>query len=257
MTELPTPPEAELARLADGSLPAERETELRAQVAQSPRLAAAFAEQERAVALLRSVDAPAPDTLRARIAVLTDGASPAAGRTARGRLRLRRALVLPGATALAVVVAAVVILIGSTSATPTMPQAAHLALSAATLPAPAVQPGNPRLLRIRAAGIPFSNWHGWRAVGTRSDVIGGRRITTVFYQAPDGTRVGYAIASGSPLQGSPRVSGYQVSYTLGEEGSARLVTWVRDGHTCVIAGRSVTYQTLLRLARDSAGSTSS
>jgi hypothetical protein len=27
-----------------------------------------------------------------------------------------------------------------------------------------------------------------------------------------------------------------------------LITWVRNGHTCVIAGRNVSYATLLRLA---------
>jgi anti-sigma-K factor RskA len=60
---------AELAALADGSLEAERRAELEARVDASPALADRLAEQERAVALLRSagdeVDAPAG--LRARV----------------------------------------------------------------------------------------------------------------------------------------------------------------------------------------------
>jgi hypothetical protein len=31
-------------------------------------------------------------------------------------------------------------------------------------------------------------------------------------------------------------------------GGAKLITWVRNGHTCIIAGRDVSYATLLRLA---------
>jgi hypothetical protein len=254
MTDEPTPAEAELAKLADGSLPDEREADLRAEVGASPGLAAALAEQERAVALLRSVDERAPDSLRAQVDALTGGASARRRRDGAHRRRLRRALVLPAASALAVVIAAIVILAGGTGAAPTVPQAAHVALSSAmTLPRPAVDSANPSRLRISADGIPFSNWPGWSPLGARTDVIGGRRITTVFYRAPDGARVGYAIVSGSPLQGSELRGGYAVSYTLGYHGSARLVTWVRDGHTCVIAGRSVPYQTLLGLARSSGG----
>jgi hypothetical protein len=259
MTDQPTPPEAELAKLADGSLPADREAELRAQVLQSPSLAAALAEQERAVALIRALDEPAPDALRARVEALTGGTSATPPtRAAHGRRRrMRRTLVLPAATALAVAIAALVILIGGSGSPPTVPQVAHLALSAATLPAPGVEPGKPGLLRMSAAGIPFSNWPRWRPAGARTDVVNGRRITTVLYRAPNGVQVGYAIASGAALQGGePSRGAYNVTYTLGHQGSARFVTWVRDGHTCVIAGHSVTYQMLLGLARESGGSAS-
>jgi hypothetical protein len=250
MTDQPTPPEVELARLADGSLPADREAQLRAQVGDSRQLTDALAEQERAVALLRLVDEPAPASLRARVDALTES-----GR--RHRRRTWRVLALPAATAVAVVVAAVVILAGGSSTTPGLPQAAHLALSSATLPAPAVDSANPSLLHMSSDGITFANWPGYKPVGARTDVVNGRRIVTVFYRAPDGTQVGYAIASPPPLDSDDHRGGYAVSYTLGRQGSARLVTWVQDGHTCVIAGRSVTYQTLLRLARWSGGAESS
>lgn len=250
MTHEPMPPEAELARLADGSLPADREAQLRSQVDESSALADALAEQERALALLRMVDEPAPASLRARVDALTHG-PPAGG--SRRRRRTWRVLALPAATALAVIIAAVVILAGGSSTAPGLTQTTHLALSAATLPAPAIDASNPTRLRLSADGIPFFNWRGWRPVGARVDTVDGRRVVTVFYQEPDGTRVGYAIAQPPPLEHADRSDGYAVSYTLGHQGSVRLVTWVENGSTCVIAGRGVSYPTLLHLARVSAG----
>jgi hypothetical protein len=41
---------------------------------------------------------------------------------------------------------------------------------------------------------------------------------------------------------------YGVAFTLQKSGPARLISWVRSGHTCVIAGRSVSYAALLALA---------
>src|SRR5689334_14412653 len=60
---------AELAALADGSLPPERRAVLEARVAASPELADRLAEQERAVTLMRtaSAEVEAPAALRARI----------------------------------------------------------------------------------------------------------------------------------------------------------------------------------------------
>src|SRR2546421_9258592 len=60
---------AELAALADGSLAPERRAALEARVAASPELAERLAEQQRAVALARSVvaEVKAPAGLRAHI----------------------------------------------------------------------------------------------------------------------------------------------------------------------------------------------
>jgi hypothetical protein len=87
---------AELAALADGSLAAERRPALEAQVAESPELAGRLAEQQHAVALFDSAAAEiaAPAALRARIG-------------ARRRAPARRRLVLIGATATALGVAAI------------------------------------------------------------------------------------------------------------------------------------------------------
>ncbi len=73
---------------------------------------------------------------------------------------------------------------------------------------------------------------------------------TVFYGARSGERVGYAIVDGHelPVSGGQTVTRGGISYRLLSRASARLVTWLRHGHTCVIAGRGVSDVTLLRLA---------
>jgi anti-sigma-K factor RskA len=122
-----SPELAELAALADGSLPADRRGALEEQVAASPALADRLAEQQRAVALAQSAatDLRAPDDLRTRIE---------ARRNARPARAPRRVLAV-GATAAAVVgaVAIGLVVFGSSTsgeqfhaalaATPTVPGA--------------------------------------------------------------------------------------------------------------------------------------
>lgn len=252
MTDEHKAPEGELTRLADGSLPADRQADLLAQIRQSPELTAALAEQERAVTMLRALDEPAPASLRARVDGLT-GATATAGAPARRARRWRPSFVLPGAAALAAVAAAVVVLISGGGAAPTVPVAARFALASATLPAPPVNPNHSRTLTLEGAGIPFPAWGaraGWVTSGARTDTVDGRKITTVFYTGRNGERIGYAITSGAPLSGGHgmAVTRYGVRFTLQQSGPARLITWVRSGHTCIIAGRSVSYPTLLALA---------
>ena len=90
---------AELAALADGSLAPERRVALEARVAESPELADLFAEQERAVALVRGaaaeVDAPLP--LRARVEARPPARRPAP----------RRVVVWAGAAAAAAAAVAI------------------------------------------------------------------------------------------------------------------------------------------------------
>ena len=250
MTNERNPPDADLARLADGSLPESRQAELRAQVEGSPELTASLAEQQRAVTMLRALDQTAPAPLRARIDEMT-GAGERPDR--RPAVRWHRALVLPGATALAVVVAAIIVLVGGGATAPTVPQTARLALAAATLPAPRVDSADPWQLAVSAAGIPFPNWAAtsrWASSGARTDRIGGRTVTTVFYRNPKGVKVGYSISSGAPLSGAHggTFHAYGTTFTLAHAGSGNFITWVRAGHTCVIAGHSVGYATLLSLA---------
>jgi hypothetical protein len=167
--------------------------------------------------------------------------------------RWRRSLFVPVATALAVAVAAVVVATGGGgSSAPTVSQTAHLALAAATLPAPAEDTAHRNLLRLRVGGISFPYYgrtSSWEATGARTDTLGGRRVVTVFYTA-HGHRVGYAIVDGAPLAvgGGKRVTEGGVKYWLQRVRGAQLITWRQGGHTCVIAGRKVGESTLRKLA---------
>jgi hypothetical protein len=210
-------------------------------------------EQQRAISLLRSVDVAAPDALRARLEAMIDEAG---GRKKRRPLssRWRHTLFVPAATALGIVVVALVLLLGSGSTAPTVGQTARLALSSATAPAPPPDPARPGLLLAAVDGIPFPSYvsrAGWEASGSRTQAVHRRSIVTVYYRAPDGTRVGYSIVPGDALarpRGATRVV-HGIRYIFGRAGSGRFITWVREGHTCVIAGRRVSNRTLLGLAR--------
>jgi hypothetical protein len=209
-------------------------------------------EQQRAISLLRSVDVAAPDALRTRLETMIDEAG---GRRRRPLgVRWRNTLFVPAATALVIVIVALVVVLGSGSTAPSVGQTAKLALSSATAPAPVRAAGHPDLLAAAVDGIPFPSYvanPGWRAIGSRTQVVHERTIVTVYYRAPDGTRVGYSIVPGHTLTlpgGAATVLG-GVRYTYGRSGSGRYIAWARDGHTCVIAGRQVSNRTLLTLAR--------
>jgi hypothetical protein len=263
--DTPEPTNAELAltRLADGTLPPDDADRLRARIEGDPELGARLAEQERAVTMVRAADVAAPDALRGRLegmlgeAGASDGADqpPRAARSRRAPRRAiwRNTLFLPGATALAIVIVALVLLLGGGSHSPTVDQTAKLALSPATAPAPARDSSHPDLLTADVDGIPFPAYVetvGWRATGSRSDTVHRRHIVTVYYRAGDGTRVGYSIVPGKALTnpGGAGVVRHGVRYTFGRAGNGRYVTWDRDGHTCVIAGVNVSNRALLRLA---------
>jgi hypothetical protein len=238
--------QARLARLADGSIPASEQARLRAQIQASPEQAAALAEQERAVALIRSAQVTAPDSLRQRVDAMID---PVPER----RVRRRRAWMLAPTVGLAAAVIVVVLLISGGSSGPTVPQTARLGLAAATLPTPPPSTSDRDLLALRVDDIPFPNYVrsvGWEATGARRDQLHGRHVTTVFYVGQNGRRAGYSIVSGAPLPVPNGTSQWRdgVRYTLARDGSAQIITWRRDGHSCVIAGRSVSNQTLLSLA---------
>jgi hypothetical protein len=259
------PGEAELARLADGSLGESEREQLKARVASSPELQLRLREQERAVALVQSTaELAAPASLRASVAELTDGTTRRRGRY-EGRQqgaadRRRRATWRPrasvGLVALAAVLVAVVSIALHGQTAPTVGSTARLALAPATEGAPAVSPTDHDALVVRPVGasqIPFPSYvslAAWRATGVRHDTLSGRHVTTVFYSV-GGTRVGYSIVSGAALSmphGSTVRGPTGVRYVFVSSGGAQIVTWRRDGHTCVIAGRSIARSTLLALA---------
>jgi anti-sigma factor RsiW len=239
--------EAELAALADGSLPDEGRAALEEEVARSPELAALLAEQQRAVGLVRraAMEFKAPRGLRRRIELQQHS---------RGLFAPRR-FVVGGACAVAAVTAAALLLTlpGNGAGSPTIAEAAVYATGSATEPAPATRTDRPTLLAQTAAGVPFPNWaptFDWRATGVRVDTLKGRRVTTVFY-VKRGKRIGYTIVAGAPLRAAEHAPLSLIGATDIRSFAAQgrpAVTWLRRGHTCVLSGAGVTHDLLLKLA---------
>ncbi len=208
------------------------------------------AEQERAKALVRSLDVCAPAELRADL----EAQIRAAERGPRRRARLPLGLVAPSLAALAAAVAVVLVIVlsgGGTPSAPSLAAATAVALRSPTSPAPAQAGGS---LDVSSGGIYFPDWQatvGWRAVGTRTDTVGGRRVVTVVYTAAHGARVGYAIVGGAPLR-APAASTVRragITFSVLRSGLARVVvTWERAGHTCVMASQTVSPKRLIGLA---------
>jgi len=208
------------------------------------------ADAARIGALLRAVEAPAPARLQAAVAERYFGA----GARRRRRARLAIPISLAGAAAAAVALALV---LSASPAPPTVVQVSKLALARPTAAAPAT---------LIAAGtrITFPDWaaRGWPSAGARSDSLDGRTVTTLFYRSYDSGTIGYSIVSGAPVAwGAPgsRVteSGSQTRggerYSLIGWDGRRLVTWLQDGHTCVLASRTASGAQLLALAEHATG----
>jgi len=210
---------------------------------------------------VRSIDVRAPDELHRRVQELVDARSSGdrrglisyrQGRAGRSRLGLG----LAGSLAIAAV-AAVAIAVGlSGGGAPTLSlrEASAVTLSAATAPAPGESASDRAHLAAAVDGVAFPYWEdhfGWRSTGARSDRLGGRAVTTVFYEDSRGQRLGYAIVAGTP---APRLNGGVVAwrggvpYRLASENGVPVISWQRDGHLCVVSGRGLDSATLLRLA---------
>jgi hypothetical protein len=134
--------------------------------------------------------------------------------------------------------------------------AAALTLSPATLPAPGESASSRSELTASVDGVAFPYWKerfGWRGSGARSDTLGGRAVTTVFYSNPSGQRIGYAIVAGpAPASGGGAggtlIRRWGVPYRLSAQDGANVIVWRRGGHLCVMAGRGISPRTLLSLA---------
>jgi anti-sigma factor RsiW len=235
----------DLTRLADDSLEGNPRAELEDRLATSPTLRAAFERQRAGAAALRGLSLEAPASLRAGIAAETATAPRRSRRTR--RFALAGALAAVAAAALAVVIA---LPVGSKS--PSVLEAARLAEQPSTGPV-AVERSNPKLLAASVEGVPFPNLSeqfGWRQVGIRSDRLDDREAWTVLYEH-DGKRIAYTIVSGDGIAApsdarTTRRNGVTL-HALGDRGR-RVVTWWRDGRTCVLSASDVGDRELLALA---------
>jgi anti-sigma factor RsiW len=229
--------DGELTRMADGTLASPQREHLKLVIAASPELQHRLRDQRRAVAAARwaAQRERAPLAVRVRHRALRSrrrSRRPAFLR--RPRLRLGLGLGLAGPVA---AVALAVTLIGGAEPGLTVAQAAALATRPALAAVPEPADRSTTLPGLRAAGLPFPYWEdrfGWRATGTRTDRIGGRLLTTVFYRR-GAQGIAYTIVSGTPLAASPGATG------------PNTVTWLRYGHTCVLSGRGVAVDELIKL----------
>jgi anti-sigma factor RsiW len=227
---------ADLCALADGTLPVERRAEVEARVAASPQLIELVECQRRSLAATHSLESePVPASLAAAIEARRS--------LPRSRSSRRRsvALALSVAAVLAAVVVAVGILgTGTGPRSPSVAEAARLAVRPPSEPAPAVRAGGTDLTAA-VQGVAFPNFahsFGWRAVGERHGRLGGRDVTVVYYTK--GSRgLAYAIVAGPALS---RPSDAQTTtlggvrfQTLSLDGRLA-VTWQHAGHTCVLIG---------------------
>jgi hypothetical protein len=235
----------DLARLADGTLDGYPRAELEARLAGSPPLRAALERQRAAATALRGLSLDAPASLRARIAAET---------AAPPRRVRRRRFALGGALAGAVAAAALaaVLVVPSGGESPTVVEAARLSDGPAT-GSVGVDGHNSKLLSADVEGLPFPNWRGefgWRQDGIRSDQLKGRTARTVFYEH-GGKRVAYTIVSGkgipAPGDSRPAMSNGVQLHALAD-GGRRVVTWWRDGRTCVLSSADVSDHQLIKLA---------
>jgi hypothetical protein len=206
--------------------------------------------------LISSFNEPAPQSMHDRVESLIAAQNRhGAQRASRRRLP---PLALAGAGAVLVAVIAAVIAVGLSagggSRTVSFRQEAAVTLRAASFPAPSESPARHTQLAAAVDGVAFPYWgerFGWHSTGARSDRIGGRLVRTVFYTDGAGQRIGYAILAGAP---APRVPGGAivwrggVSYRLLKENGASVVSWLREGHLCVVSGRGISSATLLELA---------
>jgi len=208
------------------------------------------------VELVQSIDVRAPEELHGRIQALVDerSARRGPGRAFAGQRTL--ALGLGGAVAVAAAAAVVLVasLSGAGTHALTLREASGLSLRASTMTAPGESPSNGRELAASVDGVAFPYWEehfGWRASGARVDRVNGRRVRTVFYTNASGRRIGYSIIAGAPATSA---SGGTIAWREGtpfrflKENGIWVVTWIRDGHRCVVSGRGMDWVTLLKLA---------
>jgi hypothetical protein len=205
-----------------------------------------LAERGRALIAAAVAETRAPLALRERIeADRSRVAAPA-------RRRRRLGMLVPAGGVVAAIVA-VVFAVGGGGA-PSVLATASLAARGPVLPAPHENKANEALLDSSIEGVPFPYWGElkWESVGARDDTIEGRDARTVYYANPKGVRAAYTILGGDavgPPSDASRRSYHGVELFVVTDKGRRVVTWERNGHTCVLsAPLAISEQKMLDLA---------
>jgi hypothetical protein len=189
----------------------------------------------------------APEPLHRRIEALQ------AERAGRSRAVRLRPLAAAAAAAAVVAIALAVVLSLSGPGGPSVVEAAELSQRPSTRPGPAVNPDTPALLRHSFAGVTLPAWareFRWHVDGTRSDELAGRETSTVFYTHTH-HRIGYTVVSGAPIEppdDAETLNARGVVLHRFRRGRIDVVTFERNGRTCVLAGDVHDPNTLVKLA---------
>jgi len=153
------------------------------------------------------------------------------------------------AVLVAVVVAAALLIPGATPGSPSVAAAAAVATRGSTSMAPQPDPTDTYLLTARVEDLHFPNWEaqnqGWVAIGARTDRLGNRDITTVYYKHDHWT-IAYSIVSSPELASTGLGSFMQHGRTV--------FAWRQSGHTCLLSGVGMKAATLQRLVSQTARS---
>ena len=228
--------DAELASLADGSLPPQRRREIEDQINESAAARESIARQRRAVEIVRGAEADAPHSLHAAVADMLEP------RTARRPARGAGWAFAGVAAGLAVAVFAAALVFGG--GTRPVDAAAQLAAAGPALPAPHESSADSKWLNAKVADVAFPYWEddrGWKAYGARNDKFGARTAKTVYYRDARGRSVAYTIVGGAALpdDGGTLHADGAVSFRTSDSGGTSRVVWRRGGHTCIITARGV------------------
>jgi hypothetical protein len=209
-----------------------------------------LAERGRALIAAAVAETQAPLALRERIEADRERA---VARGAGARRRRLRGLLLPAGGLVAALVVAVVLVAGGGGA-PSVLATASLAARGPVLPPPAEDTANKALLKSSIEGVPFPYWGElkWESSGARDDKIEGRDARTVYYDNAKGVRAAYTILGGDaidPPSDAAKRTDKGVQLYVVEDKGRRVVTWERNGHTCVLsAPLAISEQKLLDLA---------
>lgn len=238
--------EADLTALADGRLDPGRRAQVEARIESDPRMAHALDRQRAGLDAITAAvgSVSAPMALRSRIEALQREPAP----RRRWRMPSPRTWIPAAGLAAAAAVAVIVVLIGGAPNTEAI-------LAAATRPpvaAVSLDPRNPALLKDRVDETRFPNYEAkfaWEAKGTRTDELEDRHTRTVFYRL-EGREAAYTIVAGKalPWPEGERTTIDGVKLRSYKQDGRNVVTWRRDGHTCVMSGRGVSTEALLELA---------
>ena len=185
----------------------------------------------------------APPRLRAQVADARLRAAPR-------RRPARPSRIAVAATLAALLVALAVVALPGGSGEPSVTDVASVTLRAPALPAPATMGDGTLAFAADALRFPGrARAGGWQPAGARIDQVAGRSARTVSYTSR-GQRVGYTIVTGPALRqpGEGSVAYEGVRAAVVRRDGLVIVTWVRDGHTCILASRNAGVQRMLEIA---------